>query len=190
MNAPLIIGVFAKKGGVGKSTVALMLYEAFRQAGKVVYLEDWDAQGTSSKALALLIGKQKTTAQEADIVIRDTPPSLDHTATATAARTANIALAITTPAPFDIWEADEAARFVLGKNSKAIVRIVVNKFDKRTILGRLIGDSLKQVSVPPVPVMINDRECYKHSGTHGWKVLDSAAREEVLQFAVALLSLA
>jgi len=190
MNAPLNITVLAKKGGVGKTTVSLMLHEAFRQAGKTVYVQDWDPQGTSSKALALLIGEQKVSRQEADIVIWDTPPSLDDTATATAARSADIALAVTTPAPFDIWEADEAAQFVQSKNSKAIVRIVVNKFDKRTILGRLIADSLKLVSVPSLPIMISERECYKHSGPHGWKVLDSAAREEVLQFAVALLSLA
>ena len=37
--------------------------------------------------------------------------------------------------------------------------------------------------------MLSDRECYKHSIAQGWKALDSAAREEVLQFVVALLSL-
>lgn len=185
MNAPLNITVLAKKGGVGKSTVSLLLREAFRQAGKTVYVQDWDAQGTSTKA----IGEQETTRQQADIVIWDTPPTLDHTATATAARSADIALALTTPAPFDIWEADEAARFVQDKNPSAIVRVLVNKFDKRTILGRLIGDSLKQVSVPSLSVMIYERECYKHAGAQGWKVLDAAAREEVLQFAVAILSL-
>ena len=39
--------------GVGKSTLALLLYEAFRQAGKTVLVHDWDSQGTSTKALAL-----------------------------------------------------------------------------------------------------------------------------------------
>jgi hypothetical protein len=37
--------------------------------------------------------------------------------------------------------------------------------------------------------MISERQCYKHAGAQGWKALDAAAREEVLQFAVALLSL-
>src|ERR1017187_9949467 len=129
MNAPLNITLLAKKGGVGKTTLSLMLYEAFRQAGKTVYVQDWDPQGTSTKALALIIGEQKITRQQADIVIWDTPPSLDHTATATAARSADIALAVTTPAPVDIWEADEAAKFVQHKNSERAVRILVNKFE-------------------------------------------------------------
>ena len=189
MNPPLNITLLAKKGGVGKTTLSLMLYEAFRQAGKTVYVQDWDSQGTSTKALALIIGEQNITRQQADIVIWDTPPSLDHTATATAARSADIALAVTTPAPVDIWEADEAAKFVQHKNSEAAVRIVVNKFEKATVLGRLIQDSLKQVSAPALSVMISDRQCYKHAGAQGWKALDAAAREEVLQFAVALLSL-
>jgi cellulose biosynthesis protein BcsQ len=189
MSPPLNITLLAKKGGVGKTTLSLMLYEALRQAGKTVYVQDWDPQGTSTKALALIIGKQTTTPQEADIVIWDTPPSLDHTATATAARSANIAVAVTTPAPVDIWEADEAARFVQSKNSKASIRIVVNKFEKGTILGRMIQDSLQQVGAQPLPVMITERQCYKHAGVYGWKVLDAAAREEILQFAVALLSL-
>ena len=48
------ITLLAKKGGVGKSTLALLLYEAFRQAGKTVFVHDWDSQGTSTKALALI----------------------------------------------------------------------------------------------------------------------------------------
>ena len=86
-----------QKGGVGKSTPSLLLYEAFRQAEKTVYV-DWDPQGTSTKALALMIGEQKITRQQADIIIWDTPPTLDHTATVTAARSANIALAHVAPA--------------------------------------------------------------------------------------------
>lgn len=48
-----------------------------------------------------------------------------------------------------------------GKNSAAIVRIVVNQFEKPTVLGRLIHESLKQVSAPPLPIMIGDRQCWE-----------------------------
>src|ERR1017187_9118179 len=36
---------------VGKSTVCLLLHEAFKKAGKSVAIQDWDAQGTSSIGL-------------------------------------------------------------------------------------------------------------------------------------------
>jgi cellulose biosynthesis protein BcsQ len=110
------ITLLAKKGGVGKSTLSLLLYEAFRQAGKSVSIHDWDAQGTSSKALELILGPNAPAPSgKTDIVIYDTPPSLEHNATATAVRAADIVLVVTSPSPADIWEADDAVRFVKAK---------------------------------------------------------------------------
>jgi len=183
------ITILAKKGGVGKSTVCILLYEAFRQAGKTVFIHDWDAQGTSTKALGFFGAQIPHTSRQADIIIWDTPPNLDHTATATAVRSANVALAVTSPAPADVWEAEDAVRFVQSRNVQATVRVVFNKVRKATVLGRLVDESAKQVSVPSLPVMLSERECYKHAIAQGWKALDHVAREEVLQFAVALLSL-
>ena len=183
------IAILAKKGGVGKSTVTLLLYEAFRHAGKTVSIHDWDIQGTSTKALELINGHGAERDREAAIVIWDTPPNLDHTATATAVRNAQIVLIVTSPAPADIWEAEDAVAFVRSRNPKAAVRVVFNKVRRATILGRLVEESAKQVGAPTLPVMLSGRECYQHAVAQGWKALDSAAREEVLQFAVALLSL-
>ena len=106
--------LLAKKGGVGKSTVSLLLYEAFRQAGKTVMIQDWDSQGTSSKSLELIGSGEGPRPAKPDIVIYDTPPSLEHTATATAVRNADIALVITSPAPADIWEAEEGGEVRAG----------------------------------------------------------------------------
>ena len=146
MNITLV----AKKGGVGKSTVCVLLYEAFRQAGKTVSIQDWDAQGTSTKALELFDGEKSQMGRKAEVVIWDTPPDLSHTATATAVRSANVVLALTTPAPADVWEAEDAVRFVKSRNSKASVRVVFNKVRKTTVLGRLVDDSAKQMSLFPV----------------------------------------
>lgn len=183
------ITLLAKKGGVGKSTLSILLYEAFRQAGKTVSLHDWDAQGTSSKAMELINGRKPEIFRKADIAIYDTPPNLEHTATATAVRSADIALIVTSPSPADVWEAEEAVRFVQSRNPNAAVRVVFNKVRKTTVLGRLVGESAKLVGVPALPVTLSARECYQHAVAQGWKALDSPAREEVLHLAVALLSL-
>jgi chromosome partitioning protein len=183
------ITFLAKKGGVGKTTVSLLFYEALRQAGKSVSLHDWDAQGTLSKALTLIEGQKPEINRKADFVIYDTPPNLEHTATATAVRNADVAIVITSPAPADIWEAEDAVKFVKARNPKAKVRVVFNKFRSTTVLGRLVEDSAKEVSAPALPVRLALRECYVHAVGQGWKALDPAAREEVLQFTVALLSI-
>ena len=183
------ITLLAKKGGVGKSTLSILLFEAFRQAGKSVVIRDWDAQGTSSKAMELILGAAASEhPAKPDIIIYDTPPSLQHTATATAVHNADIVLVVTSPSPADIWEADDAVRFVQAKNSKAAVRVIFNKVRKSTVLGRLVDESAKQMSVPALAVTLSARECYQHSVAQGWKALDSAARQEILQLIVAFLS--
>ena len=129
------ITLLAKKGGVGKSTLALLLHEAFRQAGKSVAIRDWDAQGTSNKALRLIGGQPAVLDTTYDILLYDTPPNLEHIATGYAVQHTDMALVVTSPAPADIWEADEAIRFVQTKNHRAMVRLVFNKVRRGTILG-------------------------------------------------------
>jgi cellulose biosynthesis protein BcsQ len=185
----MIIALLAKKGGVGKSTLALLLHEALRQAGKSVAVSDWDAQGTSNKALELIGGQKAQVDDPSEVLIYDTPPNLTHVATATAVQRADIALIVTTPSPADLWEAEDAVRFVQSKNSGTIVRVVFNKVRKGTVLERIIPESAKQVSVPSLPTMLSARECYQHALGQGWKVLDRSAREEVLQLTLVVLTL-
>ena len=185
----MTITLLAKKGGVGKSTVCLLLHEAFKKAGKSVAIQDWDAQGTSNKALAFMDGKRAEPADAYDVLLYDTPPNLDHPATAAAVRAADIALVVVSPSPADIWEAEEAVNFVRSKGPQAAVRVLFNKVKKNTILGRLLEESAKQINASAVPVQLSARECYQHAVGQGWKALDAAAREEVLQLAVSLLSL-
>src|ERR1039458_9055301 len=185
---PLNIAVVSLKGGIGKSNTSLLLFEAFRHVGKIVRLNDWDGQGTSTKALRSFYPEYESEkAASPEIVIYDTPPSLEHTATATAVRSADIVLVVTSPSPADIWEADDAVRFAKSKNSKAAVRVVFNKVRKSTVLGRLVEESGKQLSAPVLKVSLSARECYQHAVAQGWRALDSAARQEVLQLIVALL---
>jgi cellulose biosynthesis protein BcsQ len=189
MSNPLNIAVIAKKGGIGKTNVSIKLFEALRHVGKLVQLNDWDPQGTSTKAMRCFYPEyEDEKPKHPDIIIWDTPPNLEHVATATAARNADIAVVLTTPAPSDDWEAAETVQFIKEKNPNAAVRVVCNKYKKGTILGRLVDPNRNDLNAPYLPVMLAERECYKHIVVQGWRGLDGPAREEVLQFAVALLS--
>ncbi len=184
----MTITLLAKKGGVGKSTVCLLLHEAFKKAGKSVAIQDWDAQGTSNKALAFVNGQRAEPDASYDILLIDTPPNLEHPATAAAVRSADIAIVVTSPAPADLWEAEEAVQFVKSKAPKASVRVLFNKVRKNTILGRLSNESSKQIGAPIIPVKLSARECYQHAIGQGWAALDASAREELLHLAVSLMS--
>jgi len=180
------IALIAKKGGVGKSTLCLLLYAVLRHAGRTVSLVDWDVQGTSTKALAVL--GQTGPADGAEIVIYDTPPNLEHPAMATAIRNADLCLVVTSPSPADVWEAEEAVAFAQARNPRAAVRLVFNKVRRGTVLGRLVEETARLVPAPALGASLSARECYQHAVAQGWRALDGPAREEVMQVALAMLA--
>jgi cellulose biosynthesis protein BcsQ len=57
------IALVAKKGGVGKTTLCLLLYEAFKRAERTVAVRDYDAQGSASKALDAFGGQKESPGQ-------------------------------------------------------------------------------------------------------------------------------
>jgi chromosome partitioning protein len=185
------IAVVSKKGGVGKSEVCLLLHEALRQAKKTVRVHDGNGeQGTISKSLRSIYGTQVIPiTNDFEFHIWDTPPSLEHTATATSVLTANIVLVITSTEPADIWEAEDTIKFVLQKNPKAVLRVVFNKMQKGRVLARHVEEHAKKLSAPTLPIQLTTREYYKHAIAQGWDALDHAARQETLEFALAVLSL-
>ena len=184
----MVITLMAKKGGVGKSTVSLLLHEGLKEAGKSVAIRDWDAQGTSNKALDLIGGNKALDSKGYDVLIYDTPPSLDHTATRTAIQAADLVIVVMTPSTFDVWEAEEAGRFVRSQRPDVPLYALFNKVRRSTLLGRLVDDNAKQLTIPALPVMLSARECYQHAGVRGWRALDNAAREEVFRLSLSLLT--
>lgn len=184
------IALLANKGGVGKSTLSLLLYEALKMAGRTVVLHDWDIQGTSSTALNLIYGERvMQNPENYDIAIYDTPPHFGHDATILAVKKADVALVVVSPSPADIWEAEKAVQFVRKQNKNAIVQVVFNKVRKGTLLGQLVEEQAKKISAPMVKITLSQRECYQHALGQGWKALDAAAKEEVLGFAVSVTTI-
>lgn len=184
----MVVTLMAKKGGVGKSTISLLLHEGLKTAGKSVAIRDWDAQGTSNKSLELIGGQKALDSTSYDVLIYDTPPSLTHTATLTAVRAADLILVVSTPSPFDLWETEEAAAFVRKERPEARLYALFNKVRKHTVLGRLMEDNTKKLTIPVLPTMVSARECYRHAGARGWQALDSAAREEIYRLTLAVIS--
>lgn len=188
----MVIAIVAKKGGVGKSLISLLLYQSLKQVGRAVELHDWDAQGTATKSRDMTEANQKRepSVESAEVVIYDTPPNLTHTATDVAIRSADLVLVVATPSPVDVWEAQDAANLALKSiHKKAKVRVLFNKVRRNTVLGRVLEETAKQFPVPTLSMVLSSRECYQHFAWQGWKALDAAAREEVLQLTIAILGI-
>jgi chromosome partitioning protein len=176
------IAVIAKKGGVGKTTLCILLHEAIRQTGQRVAVRDFDAQ------LKRFGGTAEVPREKYDVLFIDSPPSLTMGATAAAVSAANIILVPTSPSPADVWEAGETAAFAQGKNANAIVRLVLNRTRRNgTLLTKAAPASLKlkDVSAAVLTASIADRQCYQHALLGGWSALDAKAKMEMFQFTVA-----
>jgi len=179
------IALIANKGGVGKTTIALLLFEAFRKANKKVAFRDYDIQGSASKALEYQ-GSQDHAEKDGenyDVVIIDTPPSLLAPATIAAIHQANLILIPTSPSPLDFWEAEEAARFVGKHNPASVVRVVINKTQKGTSLTQNLKQILKDFPVKTLSKTLALRQSYAHAAILGWKALDRNCQQEFLEMA-------
>jgi chromosome partitioning protein len=182
------VALIANKGGVGKTTLCLILHEALRIDGRSVAVRDLDnIQGTASKALASFGGTREQPGQAYEHLLIDTPPALASPSTAAASTAAEIILVPTTPSPADIWEAEKAVQFAERKNPRAAVRVVVNRVRAGTLLTAAIQESLE--GLPLLPVRIAERQSYQHALLSGWPALDPKAEQEALQFREAVMML-
>jgi chromosome partitioning protein len=190
-GAIMNICIIARKGGVGKSTASLLIAEALRQTGKRVAIHDWDDQGTSSRSSKIAGRELAETNKQYDFILYDTPPNLDHLSTATAVRHANVILIMTTPNAADLWEAKDAADFAIQANSKAIIRVLVNKVKKGTLVARSLQDAFKvlQIPIPALTNQIQDRQVFAHFLTGGWSCLDVPAQLQVANLVSEILTL-
>jgi len=87
------------------------------------------------------------------VLIYDTPPSLEHTATAAAVRDADIVLVVTSPSPADLWEGKAAVKFAKKKNGQTKIRVMCNKVRRTTVLGKLVTESVKDGGAPMLPTI-------------------------------------
>ncbi len=177
------IALVAKKGGVGKTTLSLLLHEAFRRAERNVAVRDYDAQGSANKALGAFGGQAEKPGQHYDILIIDTPPSLVAPATAVAVSEADIILIPTSPTPLDIWEADETALFAARRNPSAKIRLVLNRSQKGTLLTSAFAESVANISARPLSAALSHRQSFAQAAALGWSALDKSAKEELLELA-------
>lgn len=182
------IALITKKGGAGKSTIAILLHEAIRKSGQNVAVRDFDAQGSATKILSRIGGQREEPGRRYDVVLIDTAPALSAFSAASASE-ADLILVPCSPSPVDIWEADESAWFARSKNPKAPIRIVLNKLRAGTLLTGMAPESLQGVSEPVLPSTLSERQAYQHALLDGWSALDGRARSEVLQFTVAVTSI-
>ena len=203
-----IITVANRKGGVGKTTVTMVLAGALAEEGYSVCVVDADPQGTAVRWAASAddetpfpamvvsladagktVGRQaKKLAQGYDVLIIDCPPSVESVVPASAMSVSDLVLLPVVPSPPDLWAAVGIKQVV--DQVQAIhdfeCRLVLNMSQPNTTATQEVVEALGEFDIP---LLENGELCLRTAyrqcagyGTHPLvhKPTDSKAVDEVL----------
>ena len=174
------IAIISQKGGAGKTTLAVHLATAAIAAGYTTAIIDLDPQGTAASwgdrrtagspevisGQAVRLPALTAAAKEngADIVILDTAPNADQTASLSA-RAADLVLIPCRPSTFDL-EAIETT-LLLAKTAKTPAYVVLNAVPPRSGIGKEAAQGLRAGGAEVAPHQLTQRAAYGHSVIDG-----------------------
>lgn len=180
---PKRIALINGKGGVGKTTIALLLAAALQEARRNVSLIDGDPQmsaTTFAPNLGLTIG------DGGDIVIIDTPPNPQHPATLEAARTADLVVLITTPSPTDLGATAATAALLKAARSGRTV-VLFNRIQASNRFANNLPQIAANLPFPCLKKCLHQRTAFQVAQLEGWRSMPPIAREEIIQLALEII---
>lgn len=178
------------KGGAGKTTLSILLGCALAEAGRRVALLDRDPQQTATR----WVGETKPSLVLAqpgvgyDALIIDTPPRLDSPALHESLGQADKVVLISSPSPADLWTSQQTVGVIREHYHQDKAALLFNQVQRQTVLARELEPLAARIGLPALHQQIARRQCYQHALVLGWKALDPAAREEVLQVALEIIT--
>ena len=164
------------KGGVGKTTCAMLVAAALKNAGQTVSLDDRDPQ-KSATALAKVFGLP--VGRNADIVIIDTPPNIKAPETLDAIKTASLLVLVATPIPIDLATTSATAELI-KKLRTGPTRLLFNNVMTTNRFFDSMEETAKRISFSPFKNFLARRTAYQVTQIEGWKAIPPAHREEVI----------
>jgi len=184
----LTIALINGKGGVGKTTVSLLLALALRQVRRDVVLLDCDPQKsatTFAENMGLRVVDELPAA--GPLVIIDTPPTLRDPETLHAVRTADLVVLITTPSPTDVG-ATAATADVIRRERTGPTLILFNRIQASNRFANTLQAIAARLPYPALQRVLYQRTAYQVAQLEGWSALPALARVELAQVALELFS--
>jgi len=192
-----IIGVLNRKGGVGKTTVAINVAAMLAVAGGRVLLVDSDPQASAVswsvvrdrdplfKVLAMprptLHRELPCLAKNFDVVLIDGAPGVNEVGRA-AILASDLVLIPVQPSPYDVWAAADTVRLIREAcrfRSHLRGAFIVNRKIVNTAIGHQATLALAQFGgVPVLETALSQRVIYAESAAVGLSVIETAPNSE------------
>ena len=180
------IAIISQKGGAGKTTLAIHLAAAARDAGQVSLIVDTDPQATASQWAAwrqdqppevidsppprLAAKVAQAMGQGAEVVVIDTPPHADSAARA-AVEVADLVLIPCRPSAFDLSAIQTPAKLVQLLRKPAYVVFTAGAPNAPRVYAEA-GELVDSYGTPPCPILVPDRAAYRHASAEGRTVME------------------
>lgn len=198
-----VIALIGNKGGAGKTTLCVNIAGAYALEAPTAIL-DADPQQSSSQwhAISDREGSVKVLEACEDVTqavdglkdqfsncLIDCPPSVHSVQMQQALRIADLAIIPIQPSPLDLWATVHVEKEITSAredNPDLQALLLINQFETRTKLSRLMRRALSELSLPAATTLIKRRVVYRNSFLEGRTVHDmgrrgSAAAEEIGQ---------
>ena len=176
-----VVALLSKKGGAGKTTLALALAVAAQQSARDTVVVDLDPQASAAKwvdrrgdrppvvisAQAARLSQVLTAAENggADLVVLDTPPRADNVALA-AAQAADLVLVPCRASVLDLETANTTAQLVQVAGNPPLA-VVLNGVPWRGPKAAQAREALTDAGLSVCPVAIGYRVAHEHAATVG-----------------------
>jgi chromosome partitioning protein len=213
---PKVVTVLSQKGGAGKSTLTMQLAGGLARSGRRVAIIDLDPQETAmrwahaapesvpfpARVMRLEAAPEqlhqiiKQAAREADLILLDCPPSIEHAATLAALQEADVALVPVVPSPADLWSTKGVERLILQVQAsrKGLKAALVPNRVLRTNLAWDVLEVMRDFSLPVLGAALSQRNAFAQSAVIGGTVYQlgragAEAAREVDKLVVEVLKL-
>ena len=216
MAKPKVVTVLSQKGGAGKSTLTMQLAGGLARSGRRVAIIDLDPQETAMRwahaapesmpfpARVMRLDAEpgqlhqiiKQAGREADLILLDCPPSIEHPSTLAALQEADVALVPVVPSPADLWSTKGVERLILQVQAsrKGLKAALVPNRVLRTNLAWDVLEVMRDFSLPVLGASLSQRNAFAQSAVIGGTVYQlgragAEAAREVDKLVVEVLKL-